>query len=218
MADADVEFEDLAQGSMKELVLKMDDIDKQLEEITGMQSSTPNVGGRDSRFLDSERDFECDDEALTDLKAELQEVQEAAHPPIKEVPEEDHAEEPKKEPEAPPAPMPEETKEPEAAPAAPEAAPVENGGAVNRSSRTTVSATVIKPLPTSTLGISMKTIGGITRIVGIDENGLLASSNLRPGLEMVRVNDTYIKNAKHARLLIQRATDKVSLETRLLDE
>ena len=83
---------------------------------------------------------------------------------------------------------------------------------------TTVVATATKPSPTSPVGISMKTSKRITRIVGISENGLLANSNLRVGQIIVQVNDITIKNAKHARYIIQNATSTVKFEAKQIEE
>ena len=77
-----------------------------------------------------------------------------------------------------------------------------------------VSVTVKKPTPDTPIGISMKTSKGVTRIVGILENGLLKNTKLRGGLEIVQINGVGVKNAKHARILIQAANDTVTIEAR----
>lgn len=75
----------------------------------------------------------------------------------------------------------------------------------------TVSETITKPTPESPIGISMKTVKRITRIVAIAEDGLLADTNLRPGLELVSINGITIRNAKHARYLIQNSKKELTL-------
>ena len=77
-----------------------------------------------------------------------------------------------------------------------------------------VSVTVVKPNPSSPIGLSMKTVKGITRIVNISESGLLANSDLQVGLRLIEVNDIRIKNAKHARCIIQTSPKKSNLSSR----
>jgi C-terminal processing protease CtpA/Prc len=76
-----------------------------------------------------------------------------------------------------------------------------------------VTAIAIKPTPESTIGISMKTTKGVTRIVNVSEAGLLKDSDLRPGLQIVSINGVDVKNAKHARALIQACRETVTLVT-----
>jgi predicted metalloprotease with PDZ domain len=76
-----------------------------------------------------------------------------------------------------------------------------------------VTATIFKPTPESPIGISMKTSNGVTRIVSVSETGLLKDSDLRSGLQMVEINGVEVKNAKHARYLIQACQDKVTIVT-----
>mmetsp|Transcript_130887 Transcript_130887/g.195025 ORF Transcript_130887/g.195025 Transcript_130887/m.195025 type:complete len:215 (+) Transcript_130887:123-767(+) len=83
---------------------------------------------------------------------------------------------------------------------------------------TPITVIVHKPSPTSPLGISMKTSKGITRIVGLSESGLLSKTELREGQLLVKINGIYIKNAKHARYIIQNATNKVILEAKQVSE
>ncbi|KAG7361754.1 hypothetical protein IV203_036855 [Nitzschia inconspicua] len=74
-----------------------------------------------------------------------------------------------------------------------------------------VTVVVKKPSQDSPIGISMKTSKGCTTIVGILETGLLSNSELKPGMELLRVNGVPIQNAKHARHLIQCSSSKVKL-------
>ncbi|KAG7355535.1 hypothetical protein IV203_000221 [Nitzschia inconspicua] len=74
-----------------------------------------------------------------------------------------------------------------------------------------VTVIVKKPSQDSPIGISMKTSKGCTTIVGILETGLLSNSELKPGMELIRVNGVPIQNAKHARHLIQGSSSKVKL-------
>ena len=74
-----------------------------------------------------------------------------------------------------------------------------------------VTATIFKPTQDSPIGISMKTSKGITRIVSVSETGLLKDSDLRSGLQIVKINGVEVKNAKHARYLIQACQDKVTV-------
>ena len=75
----------------------------------------------------------------------------------------------------------------------------------------TISAMIRKPTPESPIGISMKTVKRITRIVAIAEDGLLADTKLKPGLELIEINGVVIRNAKHARYLIQNSKDELTL-------
>jgi hypothetical protein len=75
-----------------------------------------------------------------------------------------------------------------------------------------VTVVVIKPTQESPLGISMKTSKGITWIVGISDTGLLKDSKLVVGtMILVSVNGVPIKNARHARSLIQASNRTVKL-------
>ena len=74
-----------------------------------------------------------------------------------------------------------------------------------------ITITLTKPTKESALGISMKTSKGVTRIVSISDEGLLAGSGLKPMYELKEVNGEELKNARHARSLIQAATDEVKI-------
>jgi hypothetical protein len=80
-----------------------------------------------------------------------------------------------------------------------------------RTYRRSVSATVKKPTPTSVVGISMKSSKGVTRIISILETGLLVGTELDAGMELIEVNGVTVTSARHARALIQSAPDKVSI-------
>jgi hypothetical protein len=84
--------------------------------------------------------------------------------------------------------------------------PEKTGG---RKVEETISVAVLKPSPTSSVGISMKTSKGVTMIVAIAQQGLCASTDLKPGLELLEINGVPIKNAKHARFMIQNAPKNV---------
>ena len=77
----------------------------------------------------------------------------------------------------------------------------------------TVSAIATKPTPDSSIGISMKTSKGLTWIVGVSENGLLKDSDLRGEMTMLlkSINGVPIKNARHARTLIVGSQRKVKI-------
>lgn len=84
-------------------------------------------------------------------------------------------------------------------------------GTVEGSDKTSITVTVTKPDKSSPLGMSMKTSKGVTRIVSIMEHGLLAGSGLQEANELVEINGTAIKNAKHARHIIQAAPTDVKI-------
>jgi len=81
----------------------------------------------------------------------------------------------------------------------------------SKSKNRVVSVVVTKPSTDSPIGISMKTSKGVTRIVAINESGLLKDTNLRAGLALDTINGVKIKSAKHARSLIQACTKKVKI-------
>ena len=81
-----------------------------------------------------------------------------------------------------------------------------------------VTVNIIKKSPTSPVGLSMKTSQRITRIVAISEQGLLFNTKLRVGQILVKINGISIKNAKHARYVIQNAPDKVKFEAKEIEE
>eukprot|EP00529_Nitzschia_sp_RCC80_P027649 CAMPEP_0113482860 /NCGR_PEP_ID=MMETSP0014_2-20120614/23137_1 /TAXON_ID=2857 /ORGANISM="Nitzschia sp." /LENGTH=258 /DNA_ID=CAMNT_0000376391 /DNA_START=147 /DNA_END=923 /DNA_ORIENTATION=+ /assembly_acc=CAM_ASM_000159 len=84
----------------------------------------------------------------------------------------------------------------------------EQGKTVQKKS---ITVTLTKPSKDSPLGISMKTSKSITRIVSISDEGLLAGSGLKPGFQLKQVNGETLKNARHARHLIQNAPDEVKI-------
>lgn len=74
-----------------------------------------------------------------------------------------------------------------------------------------VAAIAVKPTQECPVGMSMKTSKGVTTIVGILDTGLLKDSRLRAGMELIQVNGVQIKNAKHARHLIQASAKRVKI-------
>ena len=58
----------------------------------------------------------------------------------------------------------------------------------------------------------MKTSKGVTVIVSINSEGLMYNSTLKPGHKLVKVNGIEVKNARHARVIIQSAASKVVVE------
>jgi hypothetical protein len=60
----------------------------------------------------------------------------------------------------------------------------------------------VKPTPESAIGVSMKSSKGVTRIVSVNPLGLLANSELRPNMRLASVNGIEVKNAMHAKHLI----------------
>ncbi|KAL3936274.1 MAG: hypothetical protein SGARI_002628 [Bacillariaceae sp.] len=77
----------------------------------------------------------------------------------------------------------------------------------------TVTAIAIKPTFDSSIGISMKTSKGLTWIVGVSENGLLKDSQLKGEMTMLlkSINGVPVKNARHGRSVIQGAHRKVKI-------
>jgi predicted metalloprotease with PDZ domain len=78
-----------------------------------------------------------------------------------------------------------------------------------------VTAVAVKPSQDCLLGIRMKKSNGVTMIVNIRDTGLLNDSDLRPGMELVSINDEPIKNAKHAKGLIQGSSARVKIVARV---
>ena len=78
---------------------------------------------------------------------------------------------------------------------------------------TTVTATIFKPTPDASIGISMKTSKGITLIIKITPGGLMSNTCvfLQVGMRIVSINDKLIRNARHARELIQMSRMEVSI-------
>lgn len=77
-----------------------------------------------------------------------------------------------------------------------------------------ITAKCIKPTLTSPIGISMKTSKGLTTIVGVAPNGLLANSDLRPNMQLLQVNGCAIKNAKHAKFIIESHPGSITIVAR----
>jgi hypothetical protein len=201
MAEVDEEF-DFLQGSMKDLAMRMGEIDDVLAEIAGSEETKhekekeqEEVEGEEESPVkedtitilppvdtsyddvedDCDDDVDSDDGGLTDLQGELRQFEEM-----------------------------DKTHQLDAV----------LGEESTKLVETPVMATVHKPAPTSPLGISMKTSKGITTIVALAESGLLAKTDLRVGHILVKINSIYIKNAKHARYIIQNAAGKVCLESK----
>jgi len=176
MADDGDEYEFDGNSSIKDLIARMGDIDKAIEDIHDLEKKRENVPGNgtpakgfdfsdtptgretaveveDFAFVseDEDDDDDCDAEAgLADMQKEMQLVEEQEHSFVEEI--------------------------------------------------ITVSCT--KPTPESAIGISMKSSRGVTRIVGVNPEGLLADSKLRADLQLVSVNGMPVKNGKHAKDLI----------------
>jgi hypothetical protein len=83
-------------------------------------------------------------------------------------------------------------------------------GTNQRPFRRSVSVSIVKPTPDSVVGISMKSSKGVTRIISLLENGLLVDTALDAGMELVEVNGISVTSARHARFLIQSAQDEVT--------
>ena len=230
--DASGEFNFLEDGAMKELAEKMDLIDQQLADLTNGSSASnirnSTVVSNIAEFSQADLDYNEDAEGLSSLQDELNAVQEAANH-IKEetearatvaaaeqapaVPDENKAPTeptpaPTPTPAAPPA-----KAEKEAAPPQPATAAVATPSAlVGGKPHKKIIATCVKPEPTSKVGISMKTSKGVTVIVSINSEGLMYNSTLMPGHKLVKVNGIEVKNARHARVIIQSAASKVVVE------
>mmetsp|Transcript_111475 Transcript_111475/g.322278 ORF Transcript_111475/g.322278 Transcript_111475/m.322278 type:complete len:196 (-) Transcript_111475:209-796(-) len=80
----------------------------------------------------------------------------------------------------------------------------------NQAGSDSIIATCSKKLG-SPIGISMKTSKGVTKIVAINPSGLLAGSQLRPDLKLQSVNGISVKNAKHAKFLIDSVAGSLTL-------
>ena len=194
-----------ANGSMRDLAMRMKDIDKQLDDFASLDKSKSKELGASRTSLSEMSDRTVDDDdGLDEMRKELLEIQTAeeiyraeggghhAAATFTATSDGHYRQE-----SAPPM----ESKDPP-------------GGRVEHR----ITATVIKPSPTNPIGLSMKTTNGVTRIVGIVEGGLVAQSSLQIGYELITINDVLVRNAKHARLLIQQAHDKVTIVTQQFSE
>ena len=183
MADDGDEYEFDGDSSIKDLIARMGDIDKAIEDIHDLEKKRENVPvngtpAKGYEFSDTPRetaaevedvalvcedeDDDCDSDAeagLADMQKEMQLVEEQEHSFVEEI--------------------------------------------------ITVSCT--KPTPESAIGISMKSSRGVTRIVGVNPEGLLADSKLRADLQLVSVNGIPVKNGKHAKYLIDIHPRDISL-------
>jgi hypothetical protein len=205
MADVSEEF-DFGDSSMNFLVMRMGEIDKELAEITELENESNETEQPENKspqkvkisFEDlgasnaSDFDFENDDDdgALASLQGELEEFEAL----------EEHAKEERAMAKEEPMTIEEPTTK-------------EEPMAIARTVESTISATVLKPSPTTPVGISMKTSKGVTMIVSISEKGLLPNTSLQAGYEIVQINGVNVKNAKHARYIIQNAPEKVTFVT-----
>lgn len=188
MAD-DEEFDFEGDSSMKDLIAKMGDIDKAIEDIheldkagkNGETSSGERTQAKGSNFYETpgeagtdvidivvsgDDDFDEDGDVdgvagLADLQKEMQQLDKSFEEKI-------------------------------------------------------VKVSCVKPVLDAALGISMKTSKGITRIVGINSSGLLANSELKPAMQLLSVNGASIKNAKHAKFLIDSHPRDILLEAKTL--
>ena len=239
MAEVDDPNEDLdflGNGSMKDIAMGMGAIDKLLAEITDMEEKPresareSNVDGEspegdDSNQMEnyanllteakglqmadedstasiiSDTDVYADDygSGVADLQGELKEFEESQRQAVAEAAAA-RAEIQRREEAGMNSTVPSTAKNDPVTPAA--------------AIRQVVSVTVVKPTPASVVGISMKSSKGTTRIVSIFESGLLAGTALGPGMELVEINDVAVKSARHARVLIQIAPDKVTIVAR----
>ena len=208
--DLDLSF---ANGSLNDLAMRMGDLDKELDEIAmvgihGDKATTttnkdydhnqdevnkrPNEvvphhhhalelsAGDGLEFSDQE-----DDDGLDDLTKELGKLDAAACQEKQERVKD---------------------KSPEQAP--PLAVATTNATTTTsttlESTTTTVTAAIFKPSPDSSVGISMKTSKGMTMIIKITPGGLASNNTeLQVGMQIVSIDDTPIRNARHARELIQ---------------
>lgn len=210
----------LGDGSMKDIAMKMGDIDKVLDEIHLLDDEKPNRSGvKDAAATNLDKsssaqgsptavihsnavtddDFdEADDDDDEDIAgmsiaalAQMQAELKQVEEAEREMQEQQKQ---KQQMQAPPPP--------------PLSAPPQQTmlGA-------TVTAIATKPTPDSRIGISMKTSKGLTWIVGISESGLLKDSDLRGGKTMLlkSINGVPIKNARHARTLILGSQRKVKI-------
>lgn len=218
--DASGEFNFLEDGAMKELAEKMDLIDQQLADLTNTTSTSnirsSNIISTVAEFSQADLDYGDDADGISSLQDELKAVQDEA----------DHM---KEETEAraaaaaaaaatPTAAVRDENKTPnpppkETAPAPPKPTDKATPAALLAGKpHKKVIATCVKPEPTSKVGISMKTSKGVTTIVSINPDGLMHGSTLREGHKLVKVNGIEVKNARHARVIIQSAASKVVVE------
>lgn len=177
----DDDFDFLGNSSMKELALRMDEIDKEIEAIAEVDKKTPEKKidstfyetpeaaaaiekklseDRDNKTIGINDDEEEDESlAITQLQNEIKALERKDSPKLND---------------------------------------------------TVITATARKATPTAPIGIAMKTKERITRIVGISPDGPLAHTSLEPGLQLTMVNGIEIKNARHAQYLIQQSPESVT--------
>jgi hypothetical protein len=214
--DPSNEFDFLADGSMRELAMKMDLIDQQLADLTtdtsssNIQADTSNNASNMLEYSTADLDdyVDADDGAISSLQQELQQAQEAA----------DHDKKEEAATSKPSEPQPREMAPPVAAVLSGAGTPA--GGVAPTATAVIVDGkkchhyiiSAIKPEPTAKVGISMKTSKGHTLIVAVTADGLLAGKGLKEGHKLIKVNGIDVKNARHARVLIQSAATKVSVE------
>lgn len=182
MAEASEEFDFLGNSSMKDLAMRMNEIDKEIEAIAEVDKGTPRKAERmpgspaknyyetpddaAAAIEDVVIDDDGDDDDDFDADAGLEDMQK-------------------------------EMKEFEAQQVQQEQAPTAKPFVSE-----TISASCIKPSQSSAIGISMKTSKGVTLILAVNPKGLLAKSSLRPGMQLLQVNGVNIKNAKYAKSII----------------
>jgi hypothetical protein len=202
-----------ANGSLKDLAMRMGDLDMELDEIATVsngKNGNKNKVADDGKveddydednddddatpkempvvdaleFSDGE-DEDDDDDGLDDLTKELQQM-DAAH-----------------------AASCEEKEEMVAATAVVAADTVAAAPESSKATMMTMTATVVKPTPDSSIGLSMKTSKGMTVIIKMNPDGIVSQTNLQVGMKIIRINDTPIRNARHARELIQASPTEV---------
>jgi hypothetical protein len=213
--DFDLSF---ANGSMKELAMRMGDLDKELDEIAimsnGNTGNTKKVDDNDDDddnekpkevpspkhsemsaddglvFSDGE-DEDDDDDGLDDLTKELQHLDAAAV--------EEKEERVKNSP-----------KKATSVVAIPESSPAPPFNPTTTTSSITV--TIYKPTPTSPVGISMKTTKGKTIIVAFAPGGICANhATLKVGMQIQKINHMPIRSARDTRELIRACRSEVHI-------
>mmetsp|Transcript_29 Transcript_29/g.84 ORF Transcript_29/g.84 Transcript_29/m.84 type:complete len:214 (+) Transcript_29:537-1178(+) len=211
MADVSEPFE-WASGSMKDLAERMNDIDKQLDEIV-------DDGGRDRLNQSKDSDDSTDDDVHGEVYSSTSpQVISGGTNNTSFIDDSDDDEESERDYDLALDDLQSELNEISVAAAAAMAESPSKTSSERPEAAidTIVTATIRKPTKESTVGISMKTVRGVTRITGIKSDGLLAATSLKPGYEILVINNVKVKNAKHARHLIQEASSGVVISTRMM--
>mmetsp|Transcript_12601 Transcript_12601/g.34711 ORF Transcript_12601/g.34711 Transcript_12601/m.34711 type:complete len:237 (-) Transcript_12601:167-877(-) len=217
-AESSEHFDEWATGSMRDLAQRMDDIDKQLEEIvdstndeTGSGDGDKNggapAGGDDPQHSDGEEETALNTSTMsrkhatdTSTVGDFDDYDDDDDDPT----EHDY--------DMALGDLQSELNEVNAA-AVRSAVPPKADDF--QTVQTLVTVSVKKPSKEATVGISMKTVKGVTRITAIRHNGLLKDTDLKRGYEILQVNNVPVKNARHARFLIQETPSVVTIKTRI---